>query len=131
VLALAGPGVEVIADALSVEPHIEAASVVLAPMRTGGGMRMKVLEAVARGKPVVTTPLGAEGLIEFDEAPPVLIGNSTDEIAALTADLLADPGRRRELGLSARSFTERHCTPQAWANRLTQVYEEAIAAARG
>lgn len=131
VRSLAGPGVEIVADAPSVEPHIEAAVVVLAPVRTGGGMRMKVLEAIARGKAVVTTRLGAEGFAEFGTEPPLRIADDVDGIATLAAGLLTDPGKRRELERSARSFAEQHFTPRAWADRLTRVYEDATASVAG
>jgi glycosyltransferase involved in cell wall biosynthesis len=127
VLDLAGPRVEVIADAPSVEPHLDAASVVIAPVRSGGGMRMKVLEPLARGKAVVTTPLGAEGFTGFGEAPPFEIAETGEAIAAATARLLGDDGARRELGARARQFAERHHSPSAWAARLEAVYEEAAA----
>lgn len=125
VRALAGPGVEVVADAPSVLPHLDAAAVVLAPVRTGGGMRMKILQAMAAGKAVVTTSRGTEGYTGFDEEPPLLVADSEAEIAAATATLLEDEGRRRALGARAREFTERHHSPAAWARRLTEVYEEA------
>jgi glycosyltransferase involved in cell wall biosynthesis len=126
---LVGPRVELVPDAPSVQPHLEAAAVVMAPVRTGGGMRMKVLEAMAAGKAVVTTPRGTEGYTGFGEEPPLAVAESETEIAALTAALLADEGRRRQLGERARGFAERHHSPEAWAARLTAVYEEARAAA--
>jgi glycosyltransferase involved in cell wall biosynthesis len=131
VRALAGPQVELVADAPSVLPHLEEAAVVMAPVRTGGGMRMKVLQAMAAGKAVVTTPRGTEGYTGFGEEPPLAVGESEAEIAAATADLLGDDGRRRQLGERAREFAERHHSPGAWAERQTAVYEEAIAARKG
>jgi glycosyltransferase involved in cell wall biosynthesis len=125
VLMLAGPGVEVIADAPSIEPHLEAAAVFVAPVRTGGGMRMKVLQALAVGKAVVTTGRGTEGFDCFDEPPPLAVADDGEGFAAAVAELLADPGRRHELGRRARSFAERHCSSDAWAARLEAVYEEA------
>jgi glycosyltransferase involved in cell wall biosynthesis len=125
VIDLAGPDVEVIADAPSMEPHLEAAVVVLAPVRSGGGMRMKVLEAMARQKAVVTTPLGAEGFTGFEPEPPFVVADRGEEIAAATAELLADDDRRNELGRRARDFACRHHSPQAWGTRLEAVYEEA------
>lgn len=127
VLELAGPGIEVIADAPSMEPHLEAAAVVLAPVRSGGGMRMKVLEALARQKAVVTTSLGAEGFTGFEADPPFLVADESEKIAAATADLLGEDERRRELARRARGFAERHHSPEAWAARLEAVYEEARA----
>jgi polysaccharide biosynthesis protein PslH len=125
VLDLAGPLVEVIADAPSVEPHLAAAAVVIAPVRSGGGMRMKVLEPLARGKAVVTTPLGAEGFTGFGEEPPFLVAETAAEIAAATARLLGDDETRRRLGERARRFAREHHSPAAWAARLETVYEEA------
>ncbi|HKF83529.1 MAG TPA: glycosyltransferase [Solirubrobacterales bacterium] len=130
VLALAGPRVEVVADAPSVLPHTEAAAVVMAPVRTGGGMRMKVLQAMAAGKAVVTTPRGTEGYTGFGEEPPLAVGESEEEIAAATAALLEDDAARRGLGERAREFAQRHHSPEAWARRQTAVFEEAINARR-
>lgn len=131
IVALAAPDVEVIADAPSVLPHLEQAAVVLAPVRTGGGMRMKVLQAMAAGKAVVTTPRGREGYDFFGEEPPLAIADSESGIAATTAALLADGGQRRALGVRAREFAERHFGPEPWAQRMTAVYEEAHAIRAG
>jgi len=130
VLGLAGPGVEVIADAPSVEPYLAAAAVVIAPVRSGGGMRMKVLEALAKGKAVVTTPLGAEGFTGFATEPPLAIAADAAGLAEAAADLLAEPDRRRQLGAEARRFAAAHHSPAAWAERLEGVYEEAVVAHR-
>jgi polysaccharide biosynthesis protein PslH len=127
VRALTGPQVELVADAPSVLPHLEEAAVVMAPVRTGGGMRMKVLQAMAAGKAVVTTSRGTEGYTGFGEEPPLAVADSEAEIAAATAELLADDERRLRLGTRAREFAERHYSPEAWAGRLTEVYEEARA----
>jgi len=129
VLELAGPGVEVVADATEMRPHLEQAAVIAAPVRSGGGMRMKVLEAMALGKAVVTTGLGAEGFTSFPDAPPLAIAEGSEEIAAAIARLLGDDGARRELGQGAREFALRHHTPAAWAARLEAVFEEALQAA--
>ena len=98
ILDLAGDGIEVIADAPSMQPHLEAAAVVVAPVRSGGGMRMKVLEAMARRKAVVTTSLGAEGFASLEPEPPFLIADEAEGVADAIAGLLGDDDRRRELG---------------------------------
>jgi glycosyltransferase involved in cell wall biosynthesis len=125
---LAGPDVDVIADVPSVRPHLEAACVVLAPVRTGGGMRMKVLHALASGKAVVTTTRGAEG---YGTDPPFAVADDTEGIAAHTVRLLGDASARRELGERARAFAREHHSPAAWAARLEAVYEEAREAQPG
>jgi glycosyltransferase involved in cell wall biosynthesis len=125
VLDLAGEGVEVIADAPSIESHLKQAAVVMAPVRTGGGMRIKVLEALARGKAVVTTSRGAEGYTGFEPDPPFVVADDPEPIAAATAELLSESTRRLELGSRAAAFAQRHYSPSAWASRLEAVYEEA------
>ncbi len=129
ILALAGPGVEIVADAPSVEPHIEAAAMVVAPVRTGGGMRMKVLEALAAGKAVVTTSRGTEGFDCFDDPPPLVVADDAASFAAAVAALLEDPARRAELRERARAFAERHYGPTTWAERLQGIYAETVAEA--
>ncbi len=130
ILGLSGPGVEVIADAPSIEPHMVEAAVVVAPVRTGGGMRMKVLQALAAGKAVVTTGRGVEGFDCFQIPPPLLVADGAERFAEETAALLADPPRRSELGRRARHFAEEHHSPSAWGARLEAIYEEATEDAR-
>lgn len=94
-------------------------------------MRMKVLQAMAAGKAVVTTPRGSEGFNAFGEPPPLVLARTSAEVADVTAALLRDPERRRELGRSARVFAERHHSPKSWATRLEGVYEEACSERAG
>ena len=131
VLDLAREDIEVVADAPSMEPHLAAAAVIVAPVRSGGGMRMKVLEAMARERAVVTTPLGAEGFSSFAQAPPLRIEADGEGIAAAIVALLGDDGARRDLAHRAREFALEHHSPTAWAARLQGVYEEAIQLDRG
>ncbi len=126
ILALAGESVEVIADAPSVEPYLAAAAVVVAPVRTGGGMRMKVLQALAAGKAVVTTSRGSEGFDCFEPAAPLTVADDVGAFAGGVAALLADSNRRRALSQAARHFAEAHYSPDAWAGRLEDAYREAI-----
>jgi len=128
ILALgARDGVEVLGAVPDLAPFFARAAVVMAPVRIGGGMRMKVLHAMASGKAVVTTPLGGEGLSE-DGTPPLALGADAEALARVTADLLADPAACAELGARARAFVVERYGPDAFARRLERVYEEAVAA---
>ncbi len=127
IASLARDDVQVVADVDAVEPWLEAASVVLAPVRTGGGMRMKVLQALASGKAVVTTPRGAEGFRLDGSEPPLVTADDADGIATATARLLEDKPLRRALGLRARRYAVEHHSGAAYARRLERVYAEAIA----
>jgi glycosyltransferase involved in cell wall biosynthesis len=124
VQALACTDIRVAGAVPDLRPYLSSAAVVLAPIRIGGGMRMKVLEALALGKAVVTTSRGAEGL-EHDGGPPLAVADTADEIASETARLLADAGGRRALGERARAFVAEHHSPRAYAARLEQAYDEA------
>jgi glycosyltransferase involved in cell wall biosynthesis len=130
VRALAGPGIEVVGEVPTVAPYFERAAVVLAPVRTGGGMRMKVLRALAGGKAVVTTPRGAEGFTIAGDSPPMVIAEDAEGIANATARLLADERQRRALARRARAFATEHYSAQAYGHRLELVYEELVAARR-
>jgi glycosyltransferase involved in cell wall biosynthesis len=106
VLALDGrPGVEVVGEVPDTRPYLARAAVVVAPIEFGGGSRLKVLEAMAMGKAVVATPKGAEGLDVRDGEH--LVVASLGEFPGEVAALLADSGRRRELGVAGRRLVER------------------------
>ncbi|MGI9149612.1 MAG: glycosyltransferase [Chloroflexota bacterium] len=107
-----------------VEPYLERAAVVVAPIRTGGGMRIKVLQAMAHGKAVVTTPLGAEGLAVEGIEPSLLMSQTSEGLAHSIGHLLADEDKRLELGRRARQFVAAHHAWSAHMQRLEQTYDE-------
>lgn len=123
---LAAADISVVADVDAVAPYLEQASVVVAPVRTGGGMRMKVLYALAAGKAVVTTPRGAEGLVPVGSEAPFVIAGDADGIATAVARLLDDDRLRRQLGARARSFVLEHYDTTAYARRLETVFDEVV-----
>jgi polysaccharide biosynthesis protein PslH len=125
VRALAGPDVDVVGEVPAIAPYLERAAVVLAPVRTGGGMRMKVVHALASGKAVVTTPSGTEGLVPEGHEPPLVVAEDAEAIASATARLLDDEQPRRQLAERARAFAVEHFSAEAYGRRLEAVYEEA------
>jgi glycosyltransferase involved in cell wall biosynthesis len=118
-------GVEVLGAVPRLAPLLSSAACVMAPVRLGGGMRMKVLQGMAAARPVVTTPLGARG-IAADGAPPLAVGRDADELAALTLGLLGDEPGRQALGQRAREFVAAHYAPESVARRLEAMYAEAV-----
>ena len=104
VSALAGEDVVVHGQVDDVRPFHHRAEVVVVPIRAGGGTRLKVLEAAACGKAIVSTELGAEGLPLRDGAELVIAATSVDFATAIVA-LLRDPARRQALGTRAREAT--------------------------
>lgn len=125
VRGLAGDGVEVLGHVADAEELMRRCAVVLAPVRIGGGMRMKVLHAMALGRPVVTTPRGTDGL-GIGGRPPVLVAQDAEGLARATAGLLADGRVGAELGAAARRYVEEHLTPRGYAARFEARCEQAL-----
>jgi glycosyltransferase involved in cell wall biosynthesis len=99
----ADPRVTVAADVPDVTPWYRAASVAVAPIRAGGGTRIKILEAFAHRLPVVSTVAGAHGL-ELGSDGPVVTADGPDDFAAACQRLLDRPalaGRLAERGAEA------------------------------
>jgi glycosyltransferase involved in cell wall biosynthesis len=84
-----------------VGPCYAAADVAIVPLRAGGGTRIKILEAFAHGVPVVSTPIGAEGL-EAAGGEHLLLGGDAEAFARGCAELMASPELRR--GLAERAL---------------------------
>jgi glycosyltransferase involved in cell wall biosynthesis len=124
VAGLAAPGIVVTGRVPDVEPFLRKAAVVVAPVRIGGGMRRKVLEAMALGKAVVTTTLGAEGLAGPLSELPVALADTADAFGEWVSRLLASDTMRRELGARARTFVAARHGWNAYAERLDAVYAE-------
>jgi glycosyltransferase involved in cell wall biosynthesis len=113
VLALARPPqVTVWPDVPSVEPFYRQSTIAVAPLRTGGGTRLKILEAFAHEIPVVSTTIGCEGL-DVRDGEHLLIADGDRQFARQCVRLLRAPHVRQELVSRARSLTvERY----SWAS---------------
>jgi glycosyltransferase involved in cell wall biosynthesis len=92
-------------------------------MRLGGGMRVKVVEALAAGRPVVASTLAAEGL-SARHGHELLIVDGDEEIAASISALLRDHAQRQDLGLRAHAWAAREMAWNAMADRYDQLYDE-------
>lgn len=113
------PGVEIAGEIASAAEFLRGLSVLLYPLERGSGMKVKVLEAIASGVPVVTTHAGAEGIEGGDG---VVVAESDGELAAAAARILADPAERRERGAAARrAFLERYA-PEPATRPLVELY---------
>ncbi|MGD8736862.1 MAG: glycosyltransferase, partial [Anaerolineae bacterium] len=88
-----------------VRPYIAGAGIYVVPLRIGGGTRLKVLEAMAMGKAIVSTSLGCEGF-ELASDQELLLADTPAEFAAAVVTLLRDAERRKRLGRAARRLAE-------------------------
>ena len=84
----------------------ERATIVVVPLLSGGGTKLKVLEAMAMGRAVVATPVGAEG-IDAQDGIEMEIATTAEEFAQRVAAALLDPQRRNRLAAAARALVER------------------------
>lgn len=104
-------GIAVTGTVDDVRPHIDAAEVFVVPLRAGSGTRLKIFEALAMAKPVVSTTVGAEGL-SLDPGREVVLADTSELFADAVCGLLADPARRRALGETGRVLVDTH---YSWA----------------
>lgn len=109
-----GLNIELTGPVEDARPEIAAARIVIAPLRTGSGTRIKILEAWAAKRPVIATLLAAEGL-ECERGRDLLIANEGTEFGIAIARLNADPMRRSVIAAHGRRlFEERYTWPVAW-----------------
>ena len=113
------PRVELAGEVDSARDLFRRLSLLLFPLARGSGMKVKVLEAMASGVPVVTTPAGAEGIEPTDG---VVVHERPEELAAAAAVHLADAGARRERGAAARMDFERRYSPRPATEPLVELY---------
>jgi sugar transferase (PEP-CTERM/EpsH1 system associated) len=119
------PHVHVTGFVADVRPYMADASVYIVPLRSGSGTRLKILEALAMGKAVVSTRVGAEGLDVVDGRH-LLLADEPEEFAAAVCDLLQDPTRRQALGQAGRALVEADYDWKAIAADLDRVYHQVV-----
>jgi glycosyltransferase involved in cell wall biosynthesis len=106
-------------------PHYEATTVCVVPLRAGGGTRLKILEAMALGRPVVSTAIGCEGL-DLIDGEHLLIADTPEQFAAKTVRLLKDAELSHDLCRNARKLVETRYGWDRIAQRLLDIYEEMV-----
>jgi glycosyltransferase involved in cell wall biosynthesis len=118
---LASSSVEVTGTVPSVVEHLREARVFVVPLRIGGGTRLKIYEAMAMGKAVVSTSIGAEGL-DVDPGRNILLADDAPTFAEGVAMFLHDEELCRRYGAAAIELAEQHGWPVI-ANRFAEVLE--------
>jgi glycosyltransferase involved in cell wall biosynthesis len=111
-------------------PYMAAASLIVLPIRLGGGMRVKLLEALAAGKAVVATRLAAAGL-DLDDGEQIVFAETDEEFAAATVELIADADARRRLETEARRWATDNLSWDARVGAYESIYRSLIGQGRG
>jgi glycosyltransferase involved in cell wall biosynthesis len=118
-------GVEVTGFVPQVAPYVADAALVVAPIRSGGGMRVKVMDALSAGKAVVGTRRAFEGLDVVDGHDAVL-ADADEAIVAACVRLLRDPAERERLGRNAHAWARAHVGAEDAIARYGALYDELL-----
>ncbi len=108
----------------NIQKEFASADVLLAPLRIGGGTKFKVLEAMAAGVPVVTTPLGATGMNVTERD--ICIAENAEDFIVKTEQIIFDDKKRMDMVDHARRVIETHYSWDTIAKELDEVWREAI-----
>lgn len=122
-LALDQPRVTVHGEVEDAQAFIKRHTLALVPLRSGSGMRVKILEAMALGKVVLTTSLGLEG-IPAREGREVLLADEPQEFLEQLQFCAVAPDRLSSIGHSARRLFEEHFDRQVIAQHLLSAYRD-------
>jgi glycosyltransferase involved in cell wall biosynthesis len=118
-------GLEVTGRVEDIRPFVQRASVYIVPLRVGSGTRLKIFEAMAMGKAIVSTSIGAEGL-PVRSGQNIMIADTPETFATAVVELLRNDGRRAELAGAARELVvERYGWGEA-AKRFESVLEKLV-----
>ncbi len=99
------PSIQVTGYVEDPQPFLTQTAALIVPVHAGGGMRVKILEALARGLPIVSTTIGYEG-IALTPGEHLLVGDSAPEFAAALVRVLRDPALGRKLAAAGRRVAE-------------------------
>jgi glycosyltransferase involved in cell wall biosynthesis len=120
------PGVHIVGRVEDVRPYVDAATVYVVPLRIGGGTRLKILEALAMSKAVVSTSVGAEGLDVIDGTH-IMIADTAPAFAERIERLLADAALRGKLGEEGRKLVGERYRWDALAKKLEKYLTDVVA----
>ena len=123
------PAVRCMTDVPNMSDVIASASVCVVPLRIGSGTRLKILEAAALKKAVISTSIGAEGL-DFTHGKDILIADSAEQFASASVSLLSDTAYRRSIGEAARERVESSFSLQTLRASLAEALDLAANAQR-
>ncbi len=120
-------GMQVKARVKNATSYMRERQVMVVPLFSGGGMRVKIIEGMAMGKAVISTPVGAEG-IDCTDGKDILLAGTAAGFAEHMVSLHRDPLRGARLGAAARGLVERAYTDAPIVQELTALYKHLLKA---
>ncbi|GAB4188527.1 MAG: glycosyltransferase [Roseiflexaceae bacterium] len=121
------PSVVVVGEVPDARPYLAGASVYVVPMRIGGGVRLKLLEALALEAPVVSTRMGAEGISGLRDSEHCLLADQPDAFAQAVLRLIDNPALGAQLGAAGRGLVAAHYDWSVIIPKLDALYQELVA----
>ncbi len=118
--ATAAPAVDFVGEVADTAPYLARSSLVVAPIFAGSGSNLKVIEGMAAGRAVVTTPLGAQGISK--QSLPLVIAEDAPAMIKHIKHYLDNPSASQRLGLQARAWVERNMSQHA----LSKIVRDAV-----
>lgn len=114
-----------------IRPWVAKCPVFVVPTRVGSGMRIKVLEALAMGKAVVSTTIGCEGIDGLVDGENIVLADTAADFASAVVGLMHDRGKRERLGRAGRKLVTDLYQWSAVADQFTEIYEQVVSDHRG
>ncbi len=125
------PGITVVGPVPIMGPYFDRAHAVIVPILTGAGIRVKIVEAMAAGRAIVSTSLGWEGLPYLEPGRHLLVADEPAAFAAAAVRLLTEPHTRRAMAAEARSVAERHYDWRGLGDEQAAILERVLSARPG
>lgn len=117
------PHVEMVGEVADAYAFMQQHGVMVVPLLSAGGIRVKIIEGMALGKVIISTSVGAEG-IDCTHGTNILIANTPEEFANVLNELMANPGRMEEIGRNARKLVEESFDNTVLTHKLIRFFEE-------
>ena len=120
------PGIEVTGTVDDVRPFYREALAAIVPLKVGGGSRLKILEAMAAGVPVISTTLGAEGL-NVRDSENILIADTNEQLAEAIVSVVESEEQCKRLSNAGRALISRHYDWSQLGTNLLEIYQKLLA----
>lgn len=119
------PEIVLVANPVDIRPWIARGAVFVCPILDGGGTKLKILDALAMGKAVVSTPIGCESL-EVKHGENILVADTPEDFARQVLRLVEDEALRKQLGACGRVLVEKLYSWEVIGRHLEQAYQYAL-----
>lgn len=128
--AITSVDIEVMGEVESIQPYMESSTIMIVPLRCGGGTRLKILEAMAAGLPVVSTTIGAEGL-NINDGENILLADSPEGFTDAITRILSDVTLMQSVRTKARQLVENQYDWSIISKKLDQAYQNLFVQDKG